>query len=1551
MNGQRAAISAPCLGVSVAILFREYELLAKSGLFDAAYYVGANPDVAALNVDPLLHYIETGAIELRNPSAAFDARRYAERCRERGESVENPLFHYLEIGAAQGLEQHLHAKPVAVAEQSAGPQSTTPEASDFHLNLERVQIEPGRGAARLTGMGWCLAASPIVEIRVALGSTETRARFGLQRADVARTFPQYQKADHSGFEFTLDPLPGEQAGLVDLIFTARTTLGATTKKAVPIDLRAIRAAAAESIDIATSPTAGQTVFGGPAMRLFIDSAEVDDAGILHVVGWAVCLAPIVSVQVFIDEERLAAAEYGKPRDDVASTHAAYPNARHCGFALHTDISSYGGGERMIKVQALASTGIFRETMLPLSLSGERRASVPEREDSKVHLFCDQIDITTGGRCVIVGWAVGAAATERIAVLLDGNELGHAEIGIERPDVGNRFPALTHARRAGFSFQHRLSTVSEGEHLVILRHAAGGDETDILLPVLAVPGSGPDAAADASSLAPSVDVQLHIDLPQLIGGAVVTPIRSNLEIAGWGLARRGMASIEIAIDGERVTSAYTGIRRLDVQRAFPDWDGALTAGFSALLPHRTLPKGRHTVAIALRDLAGQEARAEFRIEVEDAPDADGPWSLRRRMTPAEIDLLARPMLGAGRQPSFVVVLPLPFGVKVVQQARATLASLATQAYERWRLCVITGTSHVESLRHVLLDGFDELSDRVELLPSDHAIGELLANGSAVTHVMMLSPGDELGCDALLEFAVHATLHPEADFLYSDERRRSSSSGKVEAFFKPQWSPDLLLSMNYLGRAWCAPVDTFRRAAIGATELAKLGGYDLALRLTEHAEAIRHVPALLLQAVDSVTEDAATERSALQRAFARRGITAAVKPGRAAGTYRVRRKVATRALVSIIIPTCAARGLIRPCIETLRGLTAYHHFEIVCIENIPADKQDWKDWLRANAERVIETEEPFNWSRFNNLAMTASHGEFLVFLNDDIEIIDPAWLEALLEQAERPEVGVVGPQLLYPDRRVQHAGMFLAGMGVARHAFRYAAQDDPGYFGLALAQRDVIAVTGACLMTRRDTFEALGRFDETHDVVNNDIDYCLRIWQHGLRTIYTPHTTLIHHELASRSDIADNYDAAAFESQWRSIFVAGDPFFHPRLAKNRDDYSIEWEPVEMLCAGHPVLQRDSIRRILIVKLDHIGDCVTALPAVRRLKRHFPAARISVLTGRASKPVWALEPAVDELIEFDFFNARSSSGLVERSEADWRELRERLTPHRFDLAIDLRKHWETRPVLQYTGARYLAGFDMKGRFPWLDVAIEWSEDIALIRKRQQTTDELINLVDAVAAAGEADRTVIAQLPAPLADEALAGISKADRIFRKRVVCVHPSVGNEMRQWPWEYFSLLIDQLIETENVHVILIGGPDEAELGTRILEASAYPKSVWSAIGCIKLGDLPALMARCALFVGNDSGPKHIAAGLGVPTVGIHSGVVDAREWGPMGINACAIHRVMTCSPCYHSKLEDCHRGLACLRGLLPADILQVCQRLLGTFAAEPTSEQPGRRRSGQSAHYA
>jgi ADP-heptose:LPS heptosyltransferase len=354
------------------------------------------------------------------------------------------------------------------------------------------------------------------------------------------------------------------------------------------------------------------------------------------------------------------------------------------------------------------------------------------------------------------------------------------------------------------------------------------------------------------------------------------------------------------------------------------------------------------------------------------------------------------------------------------------------------------------------------------------------------------------------------------------------------------------------------------------------------------------------------------------------------------------------------------------------------------------------------------------------------------------------------------------------------------------------------------------------------------------------------------------------------------------------------------------------------------RDEIKKILVVKLDHIGDCIIAFPAIRRLKRYFPESRIVVLTSHASRSVWEMEPTVDATIEFDFFHARSSLGQVELSDEDWDALSDRLKPERFDLAIDLRKHLETRPVLQHCGARYVAGVDYRSKFPWLDVAIEWAGDQAYAHKRQHSVDDLINLVDAVAASCETDRKLIGPSPADPSPSLSRFLTQTKG---PRLVCVHPTAGNDMKQWPIEYFAAVADQLVEDNGAQIVLIGGPGDEAIGAELMGLMRRADAAVSAIGQFPLSDLPALLARCSLFLGNDSGPKHIAAGLGVPTVAVHSGTVDVYEWGPIGPRAVAVSRDMVCAPCYLAKPEHCRRGLSCLRQLAPEVVYAACRRLL------------------------
>ena len=332
-----------------------------------------------------------------------------------------------------------------------------------------------------------------------------------------------------------------------------------------------------------------------------------------------------------------------------------------------------------------------------------------------------------------------------------------------------------------------------------------------------------------------------------------------------------------------------------------------------------------------------------------------------------------------------------------------------------------------------------------------------------------------------------------------------------------------------------------------------------------------------------------------------------------------------------------------------------------------------------------------------------------------------------------------------------------------------------------------------MVRRDMFEALGRFDEAHEIINNDLDFCLRAHKAGLLTVFTPYARLMHHELASRDRLDEVFDTSHFEQQWKTLFAAGDPFFSPLLSRHADDYRPDDEPAEGVFAGYPLFHRKDIKRILVLKLDHIGDFITALPAIRRLRHHFPRATINVLAAGGARSFAEAESCIDGFIEFEFFHARSGLGQKDLTDDDYSALRARLVPHDFDLAIDLRKHPDTREVLKHVPARFLAGYDYMGQFTFLDIALEWEGDRHLHRKRSHVTDDLVNLVDAVSKAADGIAPVSAARSGrkPSCPRSLTTTSRA--LFARPVVAIHPGVGTVMRQWPAEHFAALVDLLIE--------------------------------------------------------------------------------------------------------------------------------------------------------------
>lgn len=935
----------------------------------------------------------------------------------------------------------------------------------------------------------------------------------------------------------------------------------------------------------------------------------------------------------------------------------------------------------------------------------------------------------------------------------------------------------------------------------------------------------------------------------------------------------------------------------------------------------------------------------------------PSLFRDRVDLWETQLHDEILAGLAWRPVFNFLIEVGPGERSLQNARETLASLARQSYRDWHVSVLprrsgddfdslrrsleSGAETVASLRARLgassqsgatalarlYEGCPDIDARVVLAPRsrDLLLAEIAVQDgpSRPAFVGVLSPGDVLSADCLVEFALHSGLHDDADFIYGDDERRNIASGAVEPFCKPDWSPDLLLSTNYIGNAWCAEAGLLRRSGITVEEVLRHGRYDLVLRLTEQARSISHLKSVLLRTGADSAEPEESESAAVGRALSRSDIDADVTKGRVAGTYRVRRRLSSTPLVSIILPTGGNLPLLRKCLTGLFEETDYQDFELIILYNNSTRPEafPYLETVAADARvRVIDSKGPFNYSRICNIGAAAARHPLLLFLNDDVEAIDPGWLGTLVAEAMRPEVGVVGPQLLYPDGTVQHAGIFLLDPVWGRHAFRHLGRDDPGYFGLALTQRNVTVMTGACLLTRREVFDRVGGFEEAHDIINNDVDYCLKIRRSGLLCVYTPHTALIHHERATRQEAPDNFDRALFEAEWRPTFSRGDPYHPPRLSVHRDDLAVDPEDVQVLGSRHPLFAADRVRNILVLKLDYLGDCIGAIPAIQRLSQLFPTARLVVLSGPWGIPIWSLAPEVDEVIPFEFFDQTPGLPPNLLGPEDLEALRARLAPYRFDLAIDLRRFPETRPLLRYSGARYTAGFDFKSQFPWLDIALEWQGDEPGRAKQQNVADGLVSLVDAIARAMDPGRPSLT----------LSGHSPPGwpaEPFDRPVVCVHTGAGSEIKRWPAAFFAELIDRLIEDDDVDVALIGGESDLAPSAAVLAKSRYPERIRSLVGKIALDALPDFLAECALFVGNDSGPKHLAAALGVPTVGIHSGNVDAREWGPVGPRAVAVRKNVTCSPCFLIRSRDCPRGVACLTDLRPMDVYPVCQRLL------------------------
>jgi glycosyltransferase involved in cell wall biosynthesis len=553
-----------------------------------------------------------------------------------------------------------------------------------------------------------------------------------------------------------------------------------------------------------------------------------------------------------------------------------------------------------------------------------------------------------------------------------------------------------------------------------------------------------------------------------------------------------------------------------------------------------------------------------------------------LTPEDTTKIKEHIKALNRTPLISILMP----VYNTNEAflREALDSVLAQCYPNWECCIADDASTNPRIREIL-QSYAKKDSRIKVVfreTNGHISG---ASNSALA----LAKGEYIGLldhdDVLREHALYMVVneinrYPNGKMFYSDEDLTDEFNVRYEPYFKPDWNPDLFCGQNLISH-FCV---------YGADEVRQVGGFregyegaqdwDLAMRISEiiPASSIRHIPFILYHwrastgstALSSIYKDYAKNAQYLTITSHYERIGRSVEVTFTDnGQWKLRHNIADpKPLTSIIIPTRNQALLLQKCIENLLSKTQYPNYEILIVNN-QSDEAETLKYLDQVGENksitILDYDYPFNYSAINNFAADFANGEVLIFLNNDIEVISPDWLDEMVGHAIRPEIGAVGAMLYYPNDTIQHAGVVMGMKGVAGHIHYGSPRGTIGQRGRACLAQNYSAVTTACMAISKEKFFEVGGFDSEHlPIAYNDIDLCLRLIKAGYRNLWTPHAELYHHESQSRDyentpeKIARvKYEADYLVNKWPEM-IAHDPAYNPNLSLTIPDFSPAFPP---------------------------------------------------------------------------------------------------------------------------------------------------------------------------------------------------------------------------------------------------------------------------------------------------------------------------------------------------------------------------------------------------------
>ncbi|MGG7171778.1 glycosyltransferase family 2 protein [Clostridium neonatale] len=511
----------------------------------------------------------------------------------------------------------------------------------------------------------------------------------------------------------------------------------------------------------------------------------------------------------------------------------------------------------------------------------------------------------------------------------------------------------------------------------------------------------------------------------------------------------------------------------------------------------------------------------------------------------------------------------------------IESCINQTYSNWELCLADGSD--ENHRYVgdIVRNYAKSDKRIiyKVLERNEGISEntneciKMATGQ---YIGLFDHDDLLHPSALFEY-MKVICEKNADFIYCDELTFEESLKKIlVVHFKPNFAIDNLRANNYICHFTVFKKELLNKVGMFRKEYDGSQDHDMILRLTEKAEKVVHIPKLLYfwrshpqsvsANINSKSYAIDAGKNAVLDHLKRNGINATIGSSIACPTiYRFKYEIKNKPLVSIIIPNKDNIKLLSKCLKSILEKSIYKNIEIIVVENNSQDKETFEYYQSLREFKqikviVYKAGGRFNYSAINNYAVKYAKGEHLIFLNNDIEIINEDWIEEMLMYSQREDVGAVGAKLYYPDNTIQHAGIGIGILEIAGHYFRHFTDNTPGYMGRLHYAQNVSAVTAACLMVKKEIFDEVEGFDEKFEVAFNDVDLCLKIREAGHLNVWTPYARAYHYESVSRGyeDTPEKQERFrneidSFKTKWKKELEIGDPYYNSNLTLESEDFS--------------------------------------------------------------------------------------------------------------------------------------------------------------------------------------------------------------------------------------------------------------------------------------------------------------------------------------------------------------------------------------------------------------